>query len=518
MNRHFLWVIFLLFGIMITSCSIDEGTVAPSTPTSTKTPYAPSPSNGAANRENFQRLSWKSSSASSYTIYFDKVNPPVTIAKTNSSEKFADVIAYGNGVTYYWKVTAKYSDGSKSEGPVWHFTTSQSANTQPGYVLKTHSITTEEPNVVKMLFQVTDVENKGIDDLTINDFNMLEDGEAVSIYESNLNITKRQNNPYLMKTVLMLDNSTSITDDTEHPNNLDLLKDAAKGFVDNMSAQQVVALYKFSSNSELILDFTSDKNALKAAIDNIGRGFPSTNLYGATIDGVSRWTDIVKVDNIIQGSLVIFTDGNDTQGSHTLQEALNAIGDKKVYTVGLGSEIEPEILKEIGNQGAYLISEMSELHQIFFQIQEEIDAYANSFYWMEYLSPKRGNNDHTIDLTIKDNPIFSVAEGTFSSAGFFDPQPGIYLNSSFVNQEGDSSFILVAGGDPVEINAITYGGDYDATYSWENNASLTINELNPPENSHVKISAKSGVATGKVVIKVDDTANGFSKNLEFNIR
>ena len=516
MNRHNLWVIFLVLGVIVTACSFNNDTITSPT-TDTKIPYAPAPANGASNRENFQRLSWESSTASSYTIYFDKVNPPVTIAKTNSSEKYADVVAYGNGVTYYWKVDAKYSDGTKAEGPVWHFTTSQTANTQPGYILETHSVTTEEPNIVKMLFQVTDYENKGIDNLTVNDFNILEDGETVSIYESNLNITKRQNNPYLMKTVLMLDNSTSITDDTEHPNNLALLKDAAKGFVDNMSAQQEIALYKFSSSSELILDFTSDKNALKVAIDNIGRGFPSTDLYGATIEGVSRWADIVEVDNITQGSLVLFTDGNDTQGSNTLQEALNAIGDKKVYTVGLGSEIEPEILKQIGNQGAYLISEMSELNQIFFQIQEEIDAYANSFYWMEYLSPKRGNNDHTIYLTIKDNQIFSVAEGTFSSAGFYDPVPGIYLNSSFVNQQGDSSFILVAGGDPVEINAVSYGGDNAPVYSWGSNPSLAVNELNPPENSHVKISANSGTS-GTITLQVNDTANGFSKNIEFNIR
>ncbi|MCF6271392.1 MAG: VWA domain-containing protein, partial [Melioribacteraceae bacterium] len=495
------------------SCSLDKNVVTPPT-TNTKIPHSPSPANGASDRENFQRLSWESSDASSYTVYFDKINPPATIAKTNSSEKYADVVAHGKGITYYWKVDAKYSDGSKGEGPVWHFTTSQTANTQPGYILETHSVTTEEPNIVKMLFQVTDIENKGIDNLTISDFNILEDGEEVSIFESNLNITKRQNNPYLMKTVLMLDNSTSISDDA---NNLQLLKDAAKNFVDNMAVQQEVALYKFSNEAEMVLDFTSDKGALKNAIDNINRGFATTNLYGAVIDGVSQWDDKIEPDDIVQGSLVLFTDGNDTQGSHTLQEALNAIGDKKVYTVGLGSEIEPEILKQIGNQGAYLISEMSELNQIFLQIQQEIDAYANSFYWMEYLSPKRGNNDHTIYLTVKDNPIFSVAEGSFSSAGFYDPSPGIYLNSSFVNQQGDSSFILVAGGDPVEIKAVSYGGDKTPVYSWGSNSSLTVTELNPPTNSHVKISANSNAPAGKSTLNVDDTENGYSKTIEFNI-
>ena len=117
-----------------------------------------------------------------------------------------------------------------------------------------------------------------------------------------------------------------------------------------MSKQQEVALYKFSSEPEKILDFTSDKDLLKTAINSIGGGFATTNLYGAVIGGVSQWEDFVSNDKIIQGSLVLFTDGNDTQGSSTLADALNAIGDKKVYTIGLGSEIERTILEQLGNR------------------------------------------------------------------------------------------------------------------------------------------------------------------------
>ena len=515
MTRLVLWGLFIILSLLFVSCSLDADVVDPETlPDDTTIPYSPSPQNGAGNQASYQRLSWESSGATSYSIYFDKVTPPVRLIKSNISEKYTDVIASGDGVTYYWKVDAKFSDGSIKEGPIWHFTTSLTASSQPGYILTSHSITTAEPNIVKMLFQVTDFENKGIDNLTINDFEIFEDDESVSIYESNLNITKRQNNPYIIKTVLMLDNSTSISDDS---NNLQLLKDAAKNFVDNMAAQQEVALYKFSSDPEMVLDFTSDKNALKNAIDNINSGFASTNLYGAVIEGVAQWEDKIEPDDIVQGSLVLFTDGNDTQGSKTLTEALDASYEKSVYTVGLGSEIEPEILKLIGNQGAYLISEMSELNQIFLQIQQEIDAYANSFYWMEYLSPKRGNYDHTLLLAVKDNPIFSVAEGTFNSAGFFDPNPGIYLNSSFANPVGDSVFILVAGGDPVELNADSYGGVKEPIYSWGTNPFLTLTELDSPKNSNVKIYANSSAPASKVTLTVDDTENGFSKTIEINI-
>ncbi len=516
MSRQILWVIYLILSLSILSCSLDSGVTSTSnTVSDTTIPYSPNPTNGAVDRESYQRLSWECSNASSYTTYFDKVSPPLNEIKTNSSDKYTDVIATGNGVRYYWKVVANSNDGTTKVSPIWHFTTSQTATTQPGYVLTNHGISVSPPNIVHMLFQVTDLENKGIDNLTVDDFALTEDGENISVYESKMKISKRLYNPYLIKTVLMLDNSTSISDEGT---NLQLLKDAAKNFVDNMAVQQEIALYKFSSEPEKILDFTTDKTVLKSAIDNIGRGFASTNLYGSVIQGVSEWEDFIDPDDIVQGALVLFTDGNDTQGSSTLDQALEAIGEKKVYTIGLGSEIEPEILAMIGNQGSYNINEMSELNQVFLQIQQEIDAFANSFYWMEYSSPKRGAYDHTIYLSLKNNPIYSVSDGTFSSAGFYDPAPGIYINSSFSNQLGDSVFTLIAGGDPVEINAATFGSVNLPVYSWGSHVDLVVDEQNPPDNSNVYIYANSNAPTGKVNLTVDDVENGFSKIIEFNIK
>ncbi len=518
MNRQILWGLFLILSVFIFSCSLDEDNATEPTVVESTTPNTPTPPDGSVDRESYQRLSWESSDAASYSVYFGKENLPLTLIKTRINENYADVIASEKGKLYYWKVVSHLSNGTNVEGPIWHFMTQTTGTTAPGYVITTHSLTTEEPNKVKMLFQVLDLENKGIDNLTIDDFELLEDGEDVSPTESNLLITKRQNNPYLMKTVLMLDNSTSITDDPAHQNNLDLLKAAAKNFVDNMASQQEVALFKFSSDAEKIVDFTSDKNALKTAIDNISRGHATTNLYGAVIDGVSEWTDVIYPDNIVQGQMVLFTDGNDTQDSHTLGEALDAIGGKSVYTVGLGSEIEPEILELIGNRGAFTIVDMSQLNQIFLQIQLEINAYANSFYWMEYLSPKRGNNNHTLHLTIKDNPLAgSVGEGTFSSAGFFDPTSGVYLNSTFTNPAGYSQFTLVADGDPVTINVSTYGGDEEPYYTWSSDTSLVITKMDLPINSEVEVSAKSNAPAGDIKINVSDYKNGFSKTITFSV-
>ena len=70
-------------------------------------------------------------------------------------------------------------------------------------------------------------------------------------------------------------------------------------------------------------------------------------------------------------------------GGHTLQEAVNALRTRdRVYTVGLGSEIEPDVLAQLGTAGFFSIDEAGQLEQRFSDIQADIVATANSFYWL----------------------------------------------------------------------------------------------------------------------------------------
>ena len=152
---------------------------------------------------------------------------------------------------------------------------------------------------------------------------------------------------------------------------------------------------------------------------SIELGFASTNLYGAVIEGVSQWEDVYSTNRVQQGFLVLFTDGSDTQGSRTLQEAINARGGKKVYALGLGDEIDRSVLEEIGNAGFIPATNIGQLATKFADIQSEIALAANSFYWLHYMSPKRGDKDHTLKLIIKGNKEDSYITGGFNSAEFF---------------------------------------------------------------------------------------------------
>lgn len=517
-------IIFLiLIGILSASCTFnDDGNRDgnPVTPPSNKyVALNPSPRDGSADVDNLVKLSWESESADSFRILLDTSNPPKLLGRSDVNTKSATVYAQGYNKIYYWQVISILDDGTEVPSEVWSFITKSDHITEPGFIMLKHSLSTETPNKVKILFQVLDVEEKGITNLTTNDFIIWEDAQKISLLESSMKITKRQDNPYVLRTVLMLDNSSSIT--ASDPNNLQQIKNAAKDFVYNMIDQQEIAVYMFSSNPVQIIDFTGKANQVNIinAINSITPGAKTTNLYGAVIEGANRLKETYSATLIQQSYMILFTDGDDTQGSKTLSNALDAVAGKKVYTVGLGADIDPEILDLIATEAFFKIDQTNQLTQIFAEIQLDITKYANSFYWLEYESPKRGNRDHLLQLMIKDNVINSFVEGTFSSAGFFDPIPGIYFNSSFGDPLGEKELGLVPGAEGIEIQVKTYGGSAtkEPFYSWQSDPNLYLNYLNS-NRSAVKISALSNAVPGtKIEIQVVDVVNGFSKSINFVI-
>ena len=94
------------------------------------------------------------------------------------------------------------------------------------------------------------------------------------------------------------------------------------------------------------------------------------------------------------------------------------MGDKNIYTVGLGNEIDPVVLRQLGNAGYFSLTNVSELTDQFIEIQTEIALLADSFYWLNYLSPRRGNNDHTLELIVKGNQINSTILGISTATTF----------------------------------------------------------------------------------------------------
>ena len=112
-----------------------------------------------------------------------------------------------------------------------------------------HEIETELPSFVNILFEVRDSLGHGVNYLTTDHFEVRENGQPVSPTESAMNIRKRDVIPYSLKTVLMLDTSTSVEP------HLEQIKRAAITLVENMTAQQEIALYEFSDKPVSLAGF-----------------------------------------------------------------------------------------------------------------------------------------------------------------------------------------------------------------------------------------------------------------------
>ncbi|MEW6159676.1 MAG: choice-of-anchor D domain-containing protein, partial [Verrucomicrobiota bacterium] len=239
-------------------------------------------------------------------------------------------------------------------------------------------VETSAPSFVTAAFRVTTAGGDGIvfprESIERGDlFIVTEDGSPLSPSESFLQIASFGEVPAVIRTVLMLDNSFSVVRE------LPAIRRAGQRIVQEAVPGQEFAIYSFSGTNVLLQDFTSDKSRLLAAISAISIGGPSTDLYGSIVDGLGRWNDSTSLSGVTRGFLIALTDGRDTASRKTLDQVLSARGDKQIFTIGLGSEIEPDKLGQIGNAGFLAVAE-ADLESAFASIQQKIIQDANSFY------------------------------------------------------------------------------------------------------------------------------------------
>lgn len=416
-NPTKLFIVFL-FAIAISSCSFDKSS-SPTTSdiASSSVPNTPTPGNGSLNQFLFVTLKWECDNAAEYEVYIGETNPPLIKYTTTANKSYTTPLLKYN-VQYFWRIIAKLNDGSSSAGPVWNFTTlPSSSNSGNGYALLLNKIETSVPHDVKATFQVVDLAGTGVNTLNLSNFEVFEDYLPLSKTESELNVVNHPTITNQIRTVLMLDNSTSIQGD------IDKIRTSAKAIVNGIRPNQEIAVFEFSDRVYLLQDFTNNVTFLLNAIDNnFTPGVKTTDFYGAVESGTSLWNDEFSITKILQGCMVIISDGNDTQGSSTLANAMHAVHNKLVFTIGLGSEIQPEILNALGTAGSFRIGQENEITKQFAEIEQSLIKTANSFCDLSYQSPKRGSGNHTLQIRIVDNQFTGDRSSiltTFSSSDFY---------------------------------------------------------------------------------------------------
>jgi uncharacterized protein YegL len=293
---------------------------------------------------------------------------------------------------------------------------------------------TELPSKIRLFFRVDLGEEHQFTVLESSAFEIYENGSQISSLEAQAQI-QREPGDFLYSSILLLDLSGSILNNSDLPN----LKDASTSFIeqtmpsedDVLYGTREMAVFWFDGEQNIhrLVDFTSERDTLISGINSIDKDISndvSTNLNGAVIQGLSVMNDRLQEitedsDIATAGSMVLFTDGTDQAGyvstSQAMDSVQNASREHSIFTIGLGGEINQEVLQSFGKDGFELAEDSLELNDTFLAVAQRLEAASNSFYVLEYCSPKR-SGQHTLELRATYEEMFGNFETTFSAEGF----------------------------------------------------------------------------------------------------
>jgi hypothetical protein len=314
-----------------------------------------------------------------------------------------------------------------------------------GLQLTTIKATQQKPSNVAVYFKVEDSSGTPLAGLTADRFRIYEDDQLVSQYESKQTIL----NPEVAAvhyTLLLVDMSGSITES----GTADTLVQAVGTFTDRVEQQQKVGIYAFDGSPDLtpIAPFTDQPGSAKAGVQVLATfkpKDPSTNLNGAVVRALDELdTALGKATQPLKfGTLVVFTDGTDRANRVPAADMQQHIKEKPfdVFAIGLGAEIQPEQLGNIGKSGTAMAADKNAVVKAFDEIGAKVDARTKSYYLLSYCSPSRaGKHEVRVEAVVKSSPNDSEQVGSlrdqFDATGF---APGCDPNAppSFDVTKGD---------------------------------------------------------------------------------
>ncbi|MGA1826010.1 MAG: VWA domain-containing protein [bacterium] len=411
------------------------------------------------------------------------------------------------------------------------------------YILEKNDVFVTEPSVINILFRVKSGKNRYISNLTRDDFIIQENGTNISDRESFARILNDDAIDYQQNILFLFDVSTSIT-----LSDIDTMKTALRDFIrdpttnkSKLDSNTLISIMTFSGTITTIVDYTNNVATLLESIDTIKRGEATTDLYGAYIQGLNSFADIFNNTQIKQGVLILITDGKDQAGMSTLEDALSEKKSKNVYVIHLeSSESDLSVSSALASgDNVYRITTFDQISAQMDILKSYITAYANSFYYLLYASPKR-SGEHNVSLSLKPELGNSKIVGSFNADNFSTVEPEILLYTTaqsrffpgqkytleatvFWTQPEDldeEEFIWSSNDDTVLEILETNATHYTATVDIKRfgNVELTIDA--PYHNLRRTFNftnTKDHKDTIRTIIPEDGNANSYSVAVEGNV-
>jgi Ca-activated chloride channel family protein len=225
-------------------------------------------------------------------------------------------------------------------------------------------------------------EGKYITDLEQEEFEVFEDGA-----KQNVTFFSRKQQPIAL--AILLDTSNSME------GRLKTAQEAAVGFARRMTPEDVAEVIEFSSQVEILQDFTNDAAALERAIRGTNAD-GSTALYNAIYISLKELKKVKArtEDEIRRQAIVVLSDGDDTSSLMPYEEVLDLAkrSETAVYTIGLRQEYpggrasfkEAEfVLKQLAQETggrSFFPTSVNELPKIYEQISQELSTLYSVAY------------------------------------------------------------------------------------------------------------------------------------------
>jgi len=264
------------------------------------------------------------------------------------------------------------------------------------------------PANVASLIRVTHCDGKPLETrIAPENFSMAEDGQVLSTYEALREVrpTRREISEL---TVIVLDLSGSI-----HRSGLkQKMLEGTQKLIDQLGENRRIAIYGFDGRPDLIpyANFTDDPELITQALEKIQNADlvdDSTNLYGAVVNALeildtAVQTEVRNVTQVTHGTLVLFTDGTDRAQRVRGYSARTAVehSPHSTFTIGVGAEIDGQILAELGNTGHMLVDDPEQITEAFEQVGRDVSARALQDYVVSYCSPSRAGV-HELTVTVR---------------------------------------------------------------------------------------------------------------------
>ena len=163
-------------------------------------------------------------------------------------------------------------------------------------------------NIKKVLVQVTDINNRAIGDLNINDFEVSESGRQREILK-----VEPTSAPFNL--VLLLDVSGSVD------NYVDFIRKSARNFVNTVDPKDKVAIVIFNEDVEVLSNFTGNKPKLSESLDTFDAG-GGTAYYDALAFVL---TETLKPLRGERTAIVALSDGDDNRSFLPFDSLLGSI-------------------------------------------------------------------------------------------------------------------------------------------------------------------------------------------------